>query len=522
MKKLFILFITSFYLSCALYAQSAKDGLRFLELGMYQKAKKTFSDLYKSNPSSDNDYYLGNYYASIGKPDSAKIYFEQGINKDPKNAYNYIGLGKVLYPQNQSEGKKNLQKAQELASSKNTEQMVALAQAYITVDKLEVPEAFKVLDAAAKHAATNPEIGIARGDGYLKIGDPTKAVGSYEEALKLNPVYPKTLVRLGDIYQRVQNQNLAIDYYQKAIAADSLYAPAYRELGDASYKKKDYDKAFAYYKKYVAIADEDETTASRYAYFLVLTKDYKKAIATLQPLASKEKVSSTVYRLLAVSYYEIEDYDKGLAEMQKFWTVADPKSYNASDYEYYGKLLLKKDQDSLAAVNLEKALEMDSTRKELYGDLGLAYITTRNYDKAEASLTKKVAFKPTAFDYYNLGKACFQLKKFEKADTAFGSLISLAPSFAQGYAWKANTKAQLDPESTKGLAKPYFEKFIDLTKNDVEKNKKDLIDAYQYLGYYYLLKKDKPSAKAAYLKLKSIDPNNANAEKGLKIVNGAK
>jgi tetratricopeptide (TPR) repeat protein len=522
MKKLFTLIVICFYLTVGIHAQSAKDGLRFLEVGMYQKGKKTFQDLYKSNPSSDNDYYLGNYYATIGKTDSAKTYFQQGINKDPKNAYNYIGLGKLLYTQNTSEGRNNLQRAQEIVSPKNTEQVVALAQAFISVDKLEVPEAFKVLDAAAKHAATNPEIAITRGDGYLKIGDPTKAVGSYEEALKLNPSYPKTLVKLGDIYQRVQNQNLAIEYYQKAIAADSLYAPAYRELGDASYKKKDYDKAFAYYKKYVALADEDETTASRYAYFLVLSKDYNKAISTLQPFTNKEKVSPTIYRLLAVSYYETEQYDEGMNQMQKYWSIADPKKYDASDYEYYGKLLLKNDQDSLAVVNLEKALSMDSSRKELYGDLGLAYLTTKKYDKAEAALTKKIAFKSTAFDYYNLGKACFKLKKFEKADTAFGSLIALAPTFAQGYFWKADTKSRLDPESTKGLAKPYFEKFIDLTKNDVEKNKKDLIEAYQYLGYYYLLKKDKPSAKEAYLKLKAIDPNNANAEKGLKIVNGAK
>ena len=56
--------------------------------------------------------------------------------------------------------------------------------------------------------------------------------------------------------------------------------------------------------------------------------------------------------------------------MKKFWEKSDSKKYLASDYEYYGKLLAKKDQDSLAAVNLEKSLDMDSSRYDLLSDLG--------------------------------------------------------------------------------------------------------------------------------------------------------
>ena len=62
--------------------------------------------------------------------------------------------------------------------------------------------------------------------------------------------------------------------------------------------------------------------------------------------------------------------------------------------------------------------------------------------------------------------------------------------------WRARTNSAMDPETTDGLAKPYYEKVMDmlLSKNEPKYNSA-LIECYSYLGYYYLLKSDYPTSK---------------------------
>ena len=77
----------------------------------------------------------------------------------------------------------------------------------------------------------------------------------------------------------------------------------------------------------------------------------------------------------------------------------------------------------------------------------------------------------------------------------------------------------MDTTSELGLAKPYFEKVIEKGSTNAEKNKKDLISAYRYLGYYYYLKQDYTQAKASYEKLLTFIPGDKQTIEALDILN---
>jgi Tfp pilus assembly protein PilF len=62
-----------------------------------------------------------------------------------------------------------------------------------------------------------------------------------------------------------------------------------------------------------------------------------------------------------------------------------------------------------------------------------------------------------------------------------------------------------------GSAKPFYEKFIELGQADAQKNKRNLLEAYNYLGAYYLNAKDDVSAKANLDKALELDPADAIA-----------
>jgi tetratricopeptide (TPR) repeat protein len=67
------------------------------------------------------------------------------------------------------------------------------------------------------------------------------------------------------------------------------------------------------------------------------------------------------------------------------------------------------------------------------------------------------------------------------------------------------------------LAKPFYEKFIELTvadpKLDLKKSGKELIEAYKYLGdYNYTVSKDKAAAIGNFQKVIEIDPADKQAK----------
>lgn len=116
-----------------------------------------------------------------------------------------------------------------------------------------------------------------------------------------------------------------------------------------------------------------------------------------------------------------------------------------------------------------------------------------------------------SLDYYGLGRAYYYNSQFEKADTTFQKLIEMQPARTIGYVWMSKVKANQDPNSEQGLAKPFFEKVVEIGSVEPEKNKKDLIDAYKYLGYYHYLKIEIPISISFWKKVLELDPNDAQA-----------
>jgi tetratricopeptide (TPR) repeat protein len=107
-----------------------------------------------------------------------------------------------------------------------------------------------------------------------------------------------------------------------------------------------------------------------------------------------------------------------------------------------------------------------------------------------------------------------------KADTVYSQLLRIQPQSILANLFKARCIGleKLDPDQSKGIAKPYYEKFTMLVTPDAqEKYKKQLIEAYSYLGSYYAVRKDVPQAHSAWNKVLALEPENAKAKNGLLI-----
>lgn len=507
---------------CVLNAQTLNDAIRMTENEQFESANKVFENLITAEPTNGNYfYYYGENYFKNDLFDKAKEKYQKGIEVNPNNAINYVGLGKIQQAQgNFKDADANFFKAKTISQSKSAPVLMELADVYINADVKKIAEAITLLNQASVLEPKNPEIYTLIGDAYLEQNDGNMAIANYEKALNIDKKFTKAILREGKLYSRAKNYNLALDYYNKAIAIDSTFAPAFRERAELRFRAGQAERATADYEKYLKLND-NISARIRYASFKFVSKKYKEAVEEINAIQKKDTTDINMYRLLGYSLYETGDYVNGMMNMNKFFIKANAvgKKMLASDYEYLGKNQVKAGKDSLGTISLLKAIQMDSTKTDLYSDIASGCLKQKNYPCAIMYYDKKIEASKDkiggANDYYGLGRAYYFSKDYVKGDSAFAQLTRLQPNLPVGHLWRARCESQFDLDSKKGLAAPHYEKYIEKVGADVEKNKKDLIEAYEYLGYYNMLKKDYHKAKENWSKLKEIDPANVKAKKAL-------
>lgn len=503
-------------------AQDLSAANKLTESEQFEMAEKAYKGLLAKNPNDgDVYYYYGESILKIYFTDSestlfsevselATKLFQKGITVDPNNPLNYIGMGKIaIYNGDTANAKIYFNKAKSFLPSKankgavmNLDRQVLvlykIAEAYLKAPKKDFPEVYKLLEQAqnllkdpknpGKDKVKVPELYIVIGDYYMENNDGSNAITNYKKAQELDPSSSKAKLRIGQLWVRAKNYNDALGYYKDAIETDSTFAPAYREMGSLYTLARQYDNAIKNYDKFLELSAGNTSAKIRYASALINAKKYAEAIKAIQEVLAVDSSRNDLNRGLAYSYYETKQYDNGLIYIQKFLQNAKPEKIRADDYVYYGRLLSKTKNDSLAAEKLLTAYQMDSTKIELLSEIALSYVKLKKYDIGVKYYEMLIGLdKANAADYYNLGKVYYNMQKWELADTTFAKVIALSPDYNQAYLWRARTKSKLDPDATFGLAKLVYMQFIEKSLPDSAKYVKDIFEAYSYLSYYYFV-----------------------------------
>ncbi|MBX7203148.1 MAG: tetratricopeptide repeat protein [Bacteroidia bacterium] len=520
----FRLSFLALFFSLSAGAQSLQQA-RLLTLNQqYDAASGVLKQLIAKNPAKgDYWYYLGRNVLEAEKTDSAKSMFILGVQNEPGNPLNFVGLGTVAKINGSAdESAQMFDKALKMAAGKNAEVLVRIAETHITLEKKNLPAAFTLLDEAEKIEPRNPEIQILKGDAFLENNDGSNAIKFYEKAQMLDPKSPLAKLRIGQLWMRARNFSGkdgsmgALEYYQEALKIDPNFAPAYAELGELYARVQRYQEAKENYAKYLELSSNNLFAKIRYASFLFLTKEYSQSLNQIKEIWQVDTTRNMLNRLAAYASYETKDYINGLVHIQKFFSRQPQSKILSSDYAYLGKLLSATGQDSLAVEQLKIAIEKDSTQTDLYSDLAGIYAKLKKHDLAVATYQQKIASgKATANDYYRMGQSYYNLKEFGKADTAFMRVTEVQPKLTVGYLWRGRSNANLDADGKLGLAKPFYEQLITIAETDSVKYQKDLTEAYEYLGAFYYITGDFANSRTYWEKVKAIDPENAKAKVAL-------
>jgi len=541
--------------STASFAQSLADAKKAIDAEQYQKATSMLKTLVANQPKEGDNYFnLGKVYLLTDDIDSARVAFTNGTTADVKNALNFVGLGQTdLLQGNAANAKTNFDKAIGL-KAKDYQTYLAIGRAYIDQKNVDYAQALPNLQKADELDSKDkdPETFLALADFYAYQRKNTEAYPMYLRALDINPNLSRAHVQIGKMYKDAFAFAEAETEIKKVIETDPNYGPAYRELAEAQMQWSFADpkngpakkaEALQNMRKYLDLTDKSFDSRLRYAQFLVYASDFEtleKEVATLNAPDPKNPKTFVVTRMRGYSSIENKNYEQGLKYMNElFGRTQDASRIIGSDYLYLGRAQQSLGQDSLAYINIAKAVELDSTKVEELATIGNKYYTAKNFVKASEVYEKVVKANSKnpniAMAYYYLGASNYFAWAYAnqggnttskdmlvKADTAFSKLTKLAPDYEVAYLYRARVNKNLDDaENTGKLAVPYYEKYIELitSKGKEAASKTQLVEAYNYLGAIWAAT-DKEKAKEYFNKTLALDPANALATDNLKFLAG--
>lgn len=537
MKFIQIVFVFTL-LSISVSAQ-LNQGIEYLNSEMYTTGKIYFKTLFTDlTLKPEVCYYLGETYRLSGKPDSAAIYYELGLQQEKPNALCMVGKAGLLMSTDPTQAAELIKKANSVKEyKKNPALNVALAKVYASNKQFD--KAFEILNAAKVIDKNYLNIYLTEGDIFYNQNKTGEAASKFESALSFDATCKTAYFKLARIYYLGKMYPQSLEFIEKLKAVDANFPPVLKLSGDIFYEQGKYAKAIEAYSAYLQSDEAVLADHSRYAYALFFNKEYQKSIEELNRIMPLEPNNIVFKRLMAYNLYETGEFKTGLNKMNDFFASSSPSEVIVSDYKYFARLLQKNNQDSLAIVNFHKAIENSQTPLEFNKEISQSFEKMKNYKSAAIYLEKHFKSNKNLVpaDLLMWGRDCYfaagaidsatiaqdstkadeRLALYLKADSIFGDFAIRYPDHYMGYFWRARVNAILDPNTESGLAKPHYEKVAEILEktNNVER-KKEMIESYQYLGYYYYLKEDMPNSLIYFNKIITIDPNNTVAQEAIK------
>lgn len=437
--------------------------------------------------------------------------------------------------------KTNPEQAEDLAkdltkgkNKKNVALMIAISRAYLDAGNIEEAEKYQ-----GKAQSANKEEGdvwVLKGDIEVIKKDAGKASSSYQTAIRFDPQCGEAYLKLADIY-RGSSPTEAINRLiemKKAVPADSLKAN--RMIANINYSNNKMKEAANAYLTFINTPLATETDQIRCAFALFMDHNFEKSLEIVNKGLQGNGRHAGFNRLAMYNYTDLKRYTEAEQAANAFFNESDSAKFTLLDYRYYGILMNAVKNYDKAAEAYTKALAEDSTNVDLWKELATAYENGQKYPDAVKTYKKYYdmldddqklnALQDLGTLYYTWGTSTDTINTtaeqrsaaLQEADTVFAQVIERTPDSYTPKLYRARVRMAMDPETTEGLAKPYYEALMTaLEANKDPKYNPYLIECYRYLGYFYYLKQDMKQMEY-WNKILAIDPNNAVAKAVLESV----
>ena len=532
-------------------AQDIAEARKAIDAEQYDKAKKTLQSIWETKPDGRVAFLLGNIYMKQNVTDSAKFYYQKGLAAPENGKLNYIGLGQIdLDNGNASAARANFDLATKDMRKKDTEQLIAVARAYMSADKPDYKAAIAALNKAKTNNPNDAQVLLALGDAHYGDKNQNEAYAAYRAALGIDPTLVRAKVQQGVLLKGARAHAEAVKTLEGVKASNPSYGPVYRELAETYYlwgvhEPRKYNehirKALDYYEQYMNMTDYSLASRMRHADFLILAKDYKALEVEAEKMRQLDKVNPRILRYLGYSAYENGNAQVAIESLNEFMGNPSNKVI-ARDHMYLGLAKLKvanKEDGSIdealfsqGIADIQKAVDMEITMTNELSEVGKKLFSDKKYlesskifgiaisNPESRNYTEDILYYAITVHTVNRSLEADKVDaaSVEKAIAGLDLIIQKYPEYQDAYYHKARLSRLVGKDEI--MAQEYENYMKTVTakgEEEIAKAKAKFIEAYNNIGAHYA-NSDKAKAIEYFNKTLALDPANEYASSSIKVL----
>lgn len=235
---------------------------------------------------------------------------------------------------------------------------------------------------------THLELGLT----YVKANQLEKALGEYQEALKINAKSPRTLLAIGQVFERQGNDARAKDCYHQAIGLSPKFLKAHDALAKLYQKTNQPDEAIKHMQQAATISPKNVERHFQLG----------QALMSRGRTGEAQKIFKNVIKVAKGQYSDVSRrvgeamLAAGLALQaeEAFKTALEANPQDIHLFNRLGIAFRKQGKFQEAVANYLQALSLDARNEALLYNLSRAYLEMGNAEKAQQVLAKALEINP--------------------------------------------------------------------------------------------------------------------------------
>ena len=373
---------------------------------------------------------------------------------------------------------------------------------------------------------------------YLLLGDIEasygtdggKAAGYYNQAITFDPKNPEGYKKWAMVYRKISPTQAAKKLEEMKVQCPNEDIDAFK--GHIFMLANDEKLAYENYSK-ADINKLDKLGLNEFVRCSYFTGHFQDAFRAAEAGIKLEPRNPTFNRLAMFSSYELKNYDVAKSYINKYFNETDSAKFSEYDHFYTALIYQALEDKANMYTHYDKALEMVNDqsmikRWDILKSVSDSYLKDKEFENAIKYYDQYIACKPDVNSDDMEGVAKIYSKYADEDETRKAELIGKAIEAYRAMGEKfpiqstyaayqcATMNNKLDKTGEKGLAKPDYQKVVELLENKADRSKGE--DTMLKYSYHYLMSnaflygKNKPLAKEIANKILAIDPDYAPAQ----------
>lgn len=247
------------YYKPKIYDRTIKPFWRVIELDTINRYKDVYA-------------LLSDSYFKLGKPDSAQMVLEMGLEKYPDN----VGLRRNL--------------------------------AYILAGREQIEDAITEYEKVVAQDAEQVNDWKQLGNLYLRNDQIDEAVQAYQKIVALDPSDQDAQKTLGQLLMGTGDEEAAIQALVKALEQDPQNTQLMFDIGKSYSNRGEFEQATKYLRQYLAKKPQDYIAMEYLGNSLFGAENYREAITVYKAIVDANPDNKKVYTDIANCYKELKQF----------------------------------------------------------------------------------------------------------------------------------------------------------------------------------------------------------------------